>query len=65
MKNIEVRTMTLQTSIFDPTQLCNRKLLEMVNTDDIKSENKAQLDAALAELRERRVDLAQFSHPIN
>ncbi len=56
-------TMTLQTQIFDPTELCNRKLLEMINADDANSENKAQLDAALAELKERRVDLAQLSHP--
>lgn len=57
--------MKLHIPTFDPTQLCNRKLLEMVNTDETKSENKAQLDAALAELKERRVDLAQFPHPSN
>ena len=55
--------MTLQTPTFDPRELCNSKLLEMINTEYAKSENKAQLEAALAELKERRVDLAQLPHP--
>ncbi|MFK8047641.1 MAG: hypothetical protein AB8B81_04310 [Halioglobus sp.] len=54
--------MTPQTPTFDPSELCNRKLLEMINTEYANSENKAQLEAALAELKERRVDLAKL-HP--
>ena len=55
--------MTPQTLSFDPSELCNRKLLEMINTEYAKSENKALLEAALTELKDRRVDLAQFSPP--
>lgn len=55
--------MTTQTTTFDPTELCSRKLLEMINTEYAKSENKTLLEAALTELKDRRVDLAQFSTP--
>lgn len=55
--------MTLQTPNFDPSELCNSKLLEMISTEYATSENKAQLEAALAELKERRVDLAKLTYP--
>ncbi len=55
--------MTPQSPTFDPSELCNSKLLEMINTEYAKTENKALLEAALAELKDRRVDLAQLPHP--
>jgi hypothetical protein len=54
--------MTSGTNIFNPQELCSRKLWDMVNTGSVQSENKAQLDAAIAELEERRSYLTEMQH---
>jgi len=57
--------MTPQIPNFNPSELCSTKLLEMINNEYAKAGNTAQLEAALAELRDRRVDLAQLTLPGN
>jgi hypothetical protein len=54
--------MTSGTNTFNPQELCSRKLWDMVNTGSVKSENKAQLDAAIAELEVRRRYLTEMQH---
>jgi hypothetical protein len=54
--------MTSGTSTFIPQELCSRKLWDMVNSDCADSANKAQLDAAIAELEERRSYLEELQH---
>ena len=53
---------TTQTNTFNPQELCSRKLWDMVNIDNAASANKAQLDAAIAELEERRSYLTELQH---
>lgn len=53
---------TTQTNTFNPQELCSRKLWDMVNIDDADSANKAQLEAAIAELEERRSYLTELQH---
>jgi hypothetical protein len=54
--------MTSGTGTFNPQELCSRKLWDMVNADNADSENKLQLDAAIAELEERRSYLEELQH---
>jgi hypothetical protein len=54
--------MTSGTDTFNPQELCSRKLWDMVNTDSREQENKAQLEAAVEELAERRSYLAELEH---
>jgi len=50
------------TNTFNPQELCSRKLWDMVNAGSVKSENKAQLEAAIAELEVRRSYLTEMQH---
>ncbi|MEH6580496.1 MAG: hypothetical protein V7754_01075 [Halioglobus sp.] len=52
--------MTSNTGTFNPQEFCSRKLWDIVNTGDTESENRAQLEAAIAELEERRSYLAEL-----
>ena len=54
--------MTSGTGTFNPQELCSRKLWDMVNADNTDSENKVQLDAAIAELKDRRSYLEELQH---
>lgn len=51
---------TTQTNTFNPQELCSRKLWDIVNIDNVDSANKAQLEAAIAELEERRSYLTEL-----
>lgn len=46
--------MTLQTLRFNATELCSRKLWQLVNADDDTGMSAAQLEEAVAELEARR-----------
>lgn len=52
--------MTSNTSTFNPQELCSRKLMEMVNNHNADGADKAELEAAIAELEERRSYLSQL-----
>ena len=54
--------MTSNTSTFNPQELCSRKLWDMVNTGSDDCESKAHLEAAIAELEERRSYLTELHH---
>jgi hypothetical protein len=54
--------MTSNTSTFNPQELCSRKLWDIVNTRSEHSESKAHLEAAIAELEERRGYLSELHH---
>ena len=54
--------MTSNRNTFNPQELCSRKLWDMVNTGSVDCENKAQLEAAIAELEERRSYLTELNH---
>ena len=54
--------MTPDTNNFNPQELCSRKLMELIRAGNTDSENKAQLQAAMAELAERRGHLAQLQN---
>jgi hypothetical protein len=45
---------------FNPQELCSRKLLELVNNNCRKDSDKELLEAAIAELEERRSYLAEL-----
>ena len=52
--------MTSNTRTFNPQELCSRKLWDMVNSAN--NDGKAQLEAAIAELEERRSYLTELQH---
>ncbi|MEH6570409.1 MAG: hypothetical protein V7709_15110 [Halioglobus sp.] len=54
--------MTPDTNNFNPQELCSRKLMELISAGNSNAENKAQLQAAIAELEERRGHLAKLQH---
>ena len=54
--------MTPDTNNFNPQELCSRKLMELISAGNKDIENKAQLQAAIAELEERRGHLAQLQN---
>jgi len=54
--------MTSGTDRFNPQEFCSRKLWEMVNADTTGQQNKAQLDAAIAELEQRRSYLIELEN---
>jgi hypothetical protein len=47
---------------FNPQELCSRKLWDMVSTESADENNRAQLDAAIAELAQRRSYLSELEH---
>ena len=54
--------MTPDTNNFNPQELCSRKLMELISAGNANDENKAQLQAAMAELEERRSHLAELQN---
>ena len=52
--------MATDPTTFNPQELCSRKLWDMVNIEREHCENKAQLEAAIAELEERRSYLKEL-----
>ena len=54
--------MTPNTNNFNPQELCNRKLMELISAGNTDTQNKAQLQAAIAELKERRSQLAELQN---
>ena len=53
--------MTLQTSSFDASELCSRKLWQLVNDEAEARMSRDQLQAAIEELASRRHYLAELS----
>ena len=54
------KNMTSRTESFNPQEFCSRKLWDMVNTDLAEKRDTEQLEAAVAELEERRSYLAEL-----
>jgi hypothetical protein len=52
--------MATDPSIFNPQELCSRKLWDMVSIESNNCDNKAQLEAAIAELEVRRSYLKEL-----
>ena len=55
------RKMTIQKNEFDASELCSRKLWQMVNNDRTTAITNLQLEQAIEELAERRHYLAELS----
>ncbi|MEH6590154.1 MAG: hypothetical protein V7746_07865 [Halioglobus sp.] len=47
---------------FNPQELCSRKLWELINNNHANNEAKQLLEAAIAELEERRSYLAELQN---
>ena len=53
--------MTTDTMRFDASELCSRKLWQLVNTEDSQQMSESELQQAIAELTSRRHYLAELA----